>query len=75
MDLAPLNRGVLLLAGESRNGARVCWVERAGMALDVRGAETEVHSSPQAFRASLELRRPPVRVRLKIKLKIFKLLR
>ena len=35
MDLAPLNRGVLLLVGETTSG-RVCWVERAGMALDVR---------------------------------------
>ena len=40
MDLAPLNRGVLLLVGETATG-RVCWVERAGMALDVRGPETE----------------------------------
>jgi hypothetical protein len=42
MDLAPLNRGVLLLVGDTAAG-RVCWVERAGMALDVRGPETMVH--------------------------------
>ena len=36
MDLAPLNRGVLLLVGQTAEG-RVCWVERAGLALDVRG--------------------------------------
>ena len=38
MDLAPLNPGVLLLVGETTNGP-VGWVERAGMALDVRGPE------------------------------------
>ena len=59
MDLAPLNRGVLLLVGETATG-RICWVERAGMALDVRGPETEVHYDPAAFRATLGLKRPPV---------------
>jgi hypothetical protein len=58
-DLAPLNRGVLLLVGETANG-RVCWVERAGMALDIRDDATVVHYDVPAFRAGLELRRPPV---------------
>ena len=48
MDLAPLNPGVLLLVGETTNGP-VGWVERAGMALDVRGPETEVHYDPAGF--------------------------
>ena len=43
MDLAPLNRGVLLLVGQTGAG-RVCWVERAGLALDVGGPETVLHS-------------------------------
>ena len=60
MDLAPLSRGVLLLVGETIDGKRVCWIERAGLALDVRGSETDVHPDPEAFRASLQLRRPPV---------------
>jgi hypothetical protein len=59
-DLAPLNRDVLLLVGETSSGTRVCWVERAGMALDVRGPETAQHDDLTAFRESLRLRRPPV---------------
>jgi hypothetical protein len=58
MDLAPLNRGVLLLVAQTAEG-RVCWVERAALALDVRGPETVVHSRDD-FRRSLKLRRPPV---------------
>lgn len=38
-DLLPLNRGVQV--GETASGP-VFWVERAGMALEVRGAETEI---------------------------------
>ena len=59
MDLVPLNRGVLLLVGETTSG-RVWWVERAGMALDVRGPDTEVYHDPAAFQATLGLKRPPV---------------
>ncbi len=33
-DLLPLNKGVLLLIGRTRDGERQMWVERAGMALD-----------------------------------------
>lgn len=58
MALAPLNRGVLLLVGETAAG-RVCWVERAGLALDVRGGETIVHEDCAAFRAALGLRAAP----------------
>ena len=56
MDLAPLNGGVLLLIGET-TASRVCWIERAGMAFDVRGPETEVHYEPSAFRMTLGLKR------------------
>ena len=53
-----LNRGVLLLVGETE-AQRICWVERAGLALDVRGPETGVHSR-DGFRRVLGMRRPPV---------------
>ena len=58
-DLLPLNKGVLLLVGETAGG-RVFWVERAGMALDPRISPTEVYYDPAAFRASLGLKRPPM---------------
>ena len=60
MDLAPLNRGVLLLVGETIARSRICWVERAGLALDVRGDRTIVHDDCTAFRATLGLRGAPL---------------
>jgi hypothetical protein len=33
-DLLPLNKGVLLLVGRTRDDCRRMWVERAGMAMD-----------------------------------------
>lgn len=60
MDLAPLNRGVLLLVGETIARSCICWVERAGLALDVRGDGTFVHNDCTAFRATLELRGAPL---------------
>ena len=48
---------MLLLAGDA-GGGRATQVERAGVALDVRGESTEVPDRA-AFRARLDLRRPP----------------
>jgi hypothetical protein len=57
-DLLPLNRGVLLLVGNTREG-RVFWCERAGLALDAR-QQPPLVEPVAAFRAQLGLLRQPV---------------
>jgi hypothetical protein len=57
-DLLPLNRGVLLLVGDTREG-RIFWCERTGLALDARHQPPLVESIT-TFRARLRLLRQPV---------------
>jgi hypothetical protein len=52
-DLLPLNKGVLLLIGRTRDGRRM-WVERAGMALDPAEGPPSVEA-PAELRARIGL--------------------
>jgi hypothetical protein len=57
-DLLPLNKGVLLLVGRTRDGQRRTWVERAGMALDPSTNPPSV-DEPAAFRKRVGLAGSP----------------
>ena len=59
-DLLPLNRGVLLLIGETTAG-RIFWCERAGLALDAREDPPRVEPVSD-FRTRLGLLRQPVAI-------------
>ena len=58
-DLLPLNKGVLLLIGRTRDGQRRTWVERAGIALDPSTDPPSVEE-PSAFRRRVGLAGSPV---------------
>jgi hypothetical protein len=58
-DLLPLNKGVLLLVGRTRDAQRRIWVERAGMALDPSTDPPSVEE-PSAFRRRVGLAGSPV---------------
>jgi hypothetical protein len=58
-DLLPLNKGVLLLIGQTRDGQRRTWVERAGMALDP-ATDPPLAEEPSSFRRRIGLAGSPV---------------
>jgi hypothetical protein len=58
-DLLPLNKGVLLLIGRTRDDQRRMWVERAGIPLDPSTAPSTVEM-PAEFRKRLGMTGRPV---------------
>ena len=58
-DLLPLNKGVLLLVGRTRDGQRRTWGERAGIALDP-STDPPTVEIPAEFRKRVGLAGSPV---------------